>query len=234
MLLLTGPIGIMVGQIIKHWDDIKEAWNKALGWLEEKTGLSGWELLLLFTGPFGILVGQIKKHWDDIKELWRKGIEFVKDKVRALKDAFNFQWKLPKIKLPRFSVSWSKEGLWGRVGDFLGLPGKPVIDVTWLAKLAKGGVVTAPTLAMVGEAGPEAVIPLGRSGLAKDLADTVAQAVYRAVTDAARIDAARSPSTGETQEVVLYIDSTAFARLILPALLKEGQRTGVKLVTQGV
>jgi hypothetical protein len=231
LLLFTGPIGLMVGQIIKHWGDIKEAWGNALRWLEEKTGLSGWELLLLFTGPFGIMIGQIKKHWDDIKELWRKGVEFVKDKVRALKDAFNFQWKLPKIKLPRFSVSWSKEGLWGKVGDFLGLPGKPVIDVTWLAK---GGVVTAPTLAMVGEAGPEAVVPLGRSGLANDLADTVAQAVYRAVTDAARIDAARSPSTGETQEIILRIDSTTFARLILPALLKEGPRTGVKLVAQGV
>jgi len=31
--------------------------------------------------------------------------------------------------------------------------------------LAAGGVVTGPTLAMIGEAGPEAVIPLDRSGL---------------------------------------------------------------------
>lgn len=30
--------------------------------------------------------------------------------------------------------------------------------------MAKGGVVTAPTLAMIGEAGPEAVVPLNRSG----------------------------------------------------------------------
>tara|TARA_R110000824_G_scaffold313625_1_gene500435 strand:- start:199 stop:2562 length:2364 start_codon:yes stop_codon:yes gene_type:complete len=32
------------------------------------------------------------------------------------------------------------------------------------AKLAKGGIVTRPTLGLVGEAGPEAVIPLGRGG----------------------------------------------------------------------
>jgi hypothetical protein len=31
--------------------------------------------------------------------------------------------------------------------------------------LAKGGIVNSPTLAMIGEAGPEAVIPLNKSGL---------------------------------------------------------------------
>jgi SLT domain-containing protein len=30
--------------------------------------------------------------------------------------------------------------------------------------LAKGGIVTSPTMALIGEAGPEAVIPLSRGG----------------------------------------------------------------------
>jgi phage-related minor tail protein len=30
--------------------------------------------------------------------------------------------------------------------------------------LANGGIVNSPTLAMIGEAGPEAVVPLGRGG----------------------------------------------------------------------
>ena len=34
-----------------------------------------------------------------------------------------------------------------------------------LAFMAEGGIVTSPTLAMIGEAGPEAVIPLGKGGL---------------------------------------------------------------------
>ena len=34
-----------------------------------------------------------------------------------------------------------------------------------LPRLAEGGIVTAPTIAMIGEAGPEAVVPLDRSGL---------------------------------------------------------------------
>jgi SLT domain-containing protein len=36
--------------------------------------------------------------------------------------------------------------------------------IPFVPKLAAGGIVTRPTLAMVGEAGPEAVIPLGRGG----------------------------------------------------------------------
>ena len=32
------------------------------------------------------------------------------------------------------------------------------------AKLAQGGIVRHPTMALVGESGPEAVIPLGRGG----------------------------------------------------------------------
>jgi hypothetical protein len=32
------------------------------------------------------------------------------------------------------------------------------------AKLAQGGIVNRPTLAMIGESGPEAVVPLGRGG----------------------------------------------------------------------
>jgi hypothetical protein len=44
-----------------------------------------------------------------------------------------------------------------------GLGGKG-FDVPDIPMLAAGGIVTGPTLAMIGEAGPEAVIPLDRMG----------------------------------------------------------------------
>ena len=37
-------------------------------------------------------------------------------------------------------------------------------DVPNIPMLAEGGIVTGPTLAMIGERGPEAVIPLSRAG----------------------------------------------------------------------
>ena len=37
-------------------------------------------------------------------------------------------------------------------------------DIPGIPKLANGGIVTRPTLALIGEAGPEAVVPLGKGG----------------------------------------------------------------------
>jgi len=44
-----------------------------------------------------------------------------------------------------------------------GLGGKG-FDVPNIPMLAEGGIVTGPTLAMIGEAGPEAVVPLSKMG----------------------------------------------------------------------
>ena len=39
-------------------------------------------------------------------------------------------------------------------------------------KLAGGGIVNTPTLAMIGERGPEAVVPLGAQGAKVDMKET--------------------------------------------------------------
>ena len=48
--------------------------------------------------------------------------------------------------------------------------GKSIFDIfsslAGIPKLAEGGLVTKPTLALIGERGPEAVVPLGRAGMA--------------------------------------------------------------------
>ena len=54
-------------------------------------------------------------------------------------------------------------------GFSVDLPGRyrrsaPAVQLPNIPLLARGGIVTRPTLAMVGEAGPEAVLPLGGRG----------------------------------------------------------------------
>ena len=49
----------------------------------------------------------------------------------------------------------------GPVGKKLFPGGVKIKDIP---RLAEGGIVTGPTIAMVGEAGPEAVIPLSKMG----------------------------------------------------------------------
>lgn len=80
--------------------------------------------------------------------------------VEHIKGLFNFNWSLPHIKLPHFSLK-------GSFNDMLRGKGIPRIAVEWYAN---GGIMTQPTMfgfnpstgnPMVGgEAGNEAIIPL--------------------------------------------------------------------------
>jgi hypothetical protein len=67
-----------------------------------------------------------------------------------------------------------------------GLGGKG-FDVPDIPKLANGGIVTAPTLALIGEAGPEAVVPLNRAnGMGNNITIHVNGGDPNAVVDALR------------------------------------------------
>lgn len=97
-------------------------------------------------------------------EWFRNGVNTIfkeiKDFLIGVKDffvrLFDFEWKLPKIKLPHFSIS----------GEFsLDPPSIPKFSVSWYAK---GGILKSPTIFGMngnsllggGEAGHEAVLPI--------------------------------------------------------------------------
>src|SRR5690606_3740557 len=93
--------------------------------------------------------------------------------------------------------------------------------------LEKGGIITGPTIALMGEKRRrEAVIPLERDNV---IADSVGDAVFNAMLMAQRMQTVGGQSS-VSREVVLRIDGQAFARLILPNLISEGQRRGVDVV----
>lgn len=82
--------------------------------------------------------------------------KFIHTTVEQIKDFLNFDWKLPKIKLPHFKIS----------GGFSLSPLKtPKFSVDWYAK---GGILNSPTIFGAngnslmggGEAGKEAVLPI--------------------------------------------------------------------------
>ena len=89
-----------------------------------------------------------------INAVW-SGVKKVIDKIKGIFSSLKL--KLPKIKLPHFSVTPAG---W-KITDLLkGI--KPKLGIEWYAK---GGIFTKPTLLGnkgVGEAGPEAVLPLNR------------------------------------------------------------------------
>ena len=158
--LAFGPIGIAilaiaaaigVGILIwKNWDVIVEKFREGLEKIKPvfevvKEFLTGaldslklkWDLIWNGMGD------TVKLVWDGIKgyvNLWIEALNFL---IRGA--------NMINIKVP----SWVPK--FGGKGFSFNIPEIP--------KLASGGIVTSPTVAMIGERGPEAVIPLSKGGV---------------------------------------------------------------------
>ena len=82
-------------------------------------------------------------------------VNIIKNAINKIKSIINnAHLKLPHFKLPHFKISGGKLP-WGIGGKGVA----PKISVEWYAK---GGIFDAASLIGVGEAGPEAVVPLDR------------------------------------------------------------------------
>lgn len=91
-----------------------------------------------------------------VDEVFGKVVSTIRGAVDKIKGFFDFEWELPKIKLPHFKIS----------GAFSLVPPRtPKISVDWYAN---GGILNRPTvfaqngnkLMAGGEAGPEAILPI--------------------------------------------------------------------------
>lgn len=108
------------------------------------------------TGAFNTVRDRVGGIVDGIKSKITSTFDSIRDKITGvvdtIKGVFNFNWSLPHISLPHFSVSppgW-------KIADLL-KGSIPSLSISWYAK---GGVIDSPSIIGVGEAGPEAVVPL--------------------------------------------------------------------------
>lgn len=149
------------------------------------------------------IIGPIKTARDKIKEI-----------IDKIKGFFDFDFKLPHIKLPHFSISppgWQFSDL---------LEGSiPSLGIDWYAK---GGIFKSPSLIGVGEAGHEGVIPLDpfwakmdaiRESAAIDY-DLLAQAVARAMANV-------------QIQTEVAIDGKAVGQAVTPTVNRALQNRGV-------
>ncbi|MBC7193865.1 tape measure protein [Marinobacter sp.] len=245
---VTATVIALAVLIIAKWDWIKtktgEIWGAAASWLAQK-----WDWIKERAGVVwgwieDNIVNPIKRAWSWLENAWNNISGYLSNtwgKIKstaqgvwdgicgAIKGAINGIIKAINLLIQGLNRIHITVPDWvSKVPGFAWLGGKSFgFDIKEIPTLAAGGIVTRPTLAAIGEAGPEAVVPLSRDNV---LADSIAQAVYQAVVDGIRItQATQQPAD---REVVLRIDGATFARLILPAVIKEGQRQGLNLVVQ--
>lgn len=103
----------------------------------------------------------VSEIWESIKDKIAEPIEKAREKVEnaieKIQEAFDFDWELPKLKLPHFKITGSFK---------LDPPSVPKLNVSWYKT---GAIMKGPTIFGMnggrllggGEAGEEAILPLG-------------------------------------------------------------------------
>ena len=179
------------------------------------------------SGVMSGIFNTVSSIWNSIRDTITNTINGAKDAVsnaiNAIKGFFNFEWSLPRPKLPRFNISGG-EAPWG----FGGKGSLPSIDITWFAK---GGILTKPTIFGMnsnglmggGEAGKEAVLPLNESTLGM-----VADHIMSTVKDKIVVNVEQP----KPQPIILNIDGKTFAQLIV-GYVSDAQAQRIQIIEGG-
>lgn len=173
-------------------------------------------MIKVIKGVFAILGdlirGDWKKLWEDAKQIFKdivNGILSIAETMaNGLVDAINRM--VQSINSIKFDVPDWIPGLGGKSFGGFNIPEVPRVT---LLRLANGGITTGATLAEIGEAGREAVLPLEKNtGWMDALAEKIA---------------ARMPTTEGSVDASLILDGETCGRLFLPYLQNEEVRLGI-------
>lgn len=163
LAVMTGPFGLVVLAVVTFKDSIIGFLGNLIGWIGTafKTVLDlilwpfkkAWEGIVFFkdmvVSVFNGLKDLAGSIFDKVGGAFKGVINAV---ISGLEGGLNFAIKGLNIILDGID---SAAGPWVNFGS---------IPEVKLPRLAEGGIVTSPQIAMIGEKGPEAVIPLDRLG----------------------------------------------------------------------
>jgi hypothetical protein len=224
--IVIGAVLLIVGTIIRYWEQIKGFLERGIGWLKGKSDFvgqkfGGWvkglydtfvgflELIVrFFDGTFnaikrifngviqffqGVFTGDWNKAWEGIKNIVGGVIEWCTTRFKVF-----FDWVDRVILTPLKSLIDAVVGgiqralnLGGNlkvdfgsgISQAIKIPGFKVGGIVTIPKLAGGGLVNMPnrgTLlgsAIVGEGGPEGVIPLTDAQAMAELGEAIGKHV---------------------------------------------------------
>ena len=185
-----GPVGLAILAIVaavilaiaifKNWDKIvetvKKTWDRVWNAIQALFDTVMEKLKSVFNSKLGWLLpgGALLKALFFLRDNWKTIWNGMKEVVKAIANpiigvintvigAINALFGA----LNNLSIGWEKKVLFG-LPDIPGFgPWSPfsIPTIPKIPLMAAGGIVKRPTLAVLGESGPEAVVPLSRGGM---------------------------------------------------------------------
>lgn len=211
IVLIVGLIAGLVAAFIVLWNKsaaFRDFWIGVWNWIKNAVSVvwnwikKNWPLLLgILTGPIGWAVTFIIKNWDNIKSAASSVVKWIRDRWNWLKSVLGGIVNGIKGFLGGIwdgVTAGAKAAVNGAIAIINGaigginvlidganhLPGVNIPHVPTISYLAQGGVVTGPTLAMVGEGGEaEAVLPLSKLDAMLTAASAAPAAAQKIVID---------------------------------------------------
>lgn len=204
----------------ERWNDVTNALSSVSNWFGE-----------MFTNAYNAVkdafssIGDFFKGvWDTVKSIFVNAGQMVGEAVGgAFKSAVNAV--LGTIENVVNGFIGMINGVLGVVRNLPGLGWVGSVSTVSLPRLARGGIVDSPTIAMIGEAGKEAVVPLENTGFIQTLGRVVSSAVVNAM-------AGVSPQGGFSGDgdIVIQIAGHEFGRVAIQEINKEHERAGQTLL----
>lgn len=204
----------------ERWADVTSALSSVSNWFGE-----------MFTNAYNAVkdafssIGDFFSGvWDTVKSIFVNAGQMVGEAVGgAFKSAVNAV--LDTIENVVNGFIGMINGVLDVVRNLPGLGWIGSVSTVSLPRLARGGIVDSPTIAMIGEAGKEAVVPLENTGFIQTLGRVVSSAVVNAM-------AGVSPQGGFSGDgdIVIQIAGHEFGRVAIQEINKEHERAGQTLL----
>lgn len=172
-------------------------------------------LKTMFSGLIDFIVGVFTGNW---QKAWKGVSNIFKGIFEGLVNIA--KWPLNKIiDLVNAAIS----GINTMIKTINKVPGVSIPTIGKIPKLAKGGIVDAPTLSLIGEQGREAVMPLeNNTGWITDLASKVADRMPRT--------GGNSNDNSMSGDLILQIDGSIIGKVALNQLKKMQRQGGITLI----
>lgn len=204
----------------ERWNDVTSALSKVASWFGDIFG----KAFDAVKNAFSSIGDFFKGVWDTVKSIFVNAGQMVGEAVGgAFKSAVNAV--LGTIENVVNGFIGMINGVLGVVRNLPGLGWVGSVSTVSLPRLARGGIVDSPTIAMIGEAGKEAVVPLENTGFIQTLGRVVSSAVVNAM-------AGISPQGGFSSDgdIVIQIAGHEFGRVAIQEINKEHERAGQTLL----